>query len=253
MNKFSLSVILFLLFGLLAQSQSDKQSIKFYGEVYDDLGKTMVHAHILNISTNFGTLTNKDGMFLIDVFPEDSLRITSVGYKNKLLLIPYLNEDKIQRKIILYLDTISLSEAIIYPYPATIEALKREMLTLELEEDTLQIDLHLEMAGITPAPQTGVIISGPITALYNKFSRHAKIQQKYNNLVYQEQLKTKSSKIYTTRLVKRITGLESNEEVKTFMEFCDLEPEFILNSNEYELFCAINDCFVRYAKDLENN
>jgi hypothetical protein len=146
----------------------------------------------------------------------------------------------------LSLDTIALTEAIIYPYPATLEALKKEFLVLELEEEIPEFNLHLEKAGISPSPQTGMVISGPISAIYNKLSRHAKIQQKYEGLVYQEQLRIKSTTIYNSALVSKITGLESEEELKKFMEFCELEPIFILNSNEYDLYCAISNCYNEY-------
>ena len=154
-------------------------------------------------------------------------------------------------KITLPRDTVTLSEAIIYPYPATLEALKRELLTLELEDEVPQFNLHLEKAMIAPKPLTGFVISGPISSLYNKFSRHAKIQKKYAVLVNRKQARISSTYIYNTALVRKITGMDSDKEVKKFMEFCDLEPEFILNSNEYDLFCAITDCFIEYSKVLK--
>lgn len=247
MFRILLSLILFCGFGSISIGQTVAHTIKLYGEVFDDIGKPVVHAHIVNISSQIGTLTNRDGRFAINVFPEDTVKISSVGYKPNLLLIPFLNEKELHKTITLTFDTVALSETIIYPYPATLEALKEEFLALELEEEIPEFDLHLEKAGISPSPQTGMIISGPITALYNAFSRHAKIAQKYQGLVYQEQLRIKSKEIYNTSLVKRVTGLDTDEKAKKFMEYCDLEPIFILNSNEYELVCAIYDCYVRYS------
>ena len=248
MHKILLSLVVLLLLGFSLKSQTPAQSIELYGEVFDDLGKPLAFTHIINISFHIGTLTNIDGRFIIHIYPEDTIKISSVGYKSKLLLIPYSNEKKIHMTITLPRDTIILSEAIIYPYPATCEALKKEFLTLELEDEFPEVNLYLEKAMIAPKPQTGIVISGPISYLYNKFSRHGKNQKKYAALVRREQARLNSTYIYNTALVRKITGMGSNEDIKKFMEFCDLEPEFILNSNEYDLFCAITNCFIEYSK-----
>lgn len=251
MFRILLSIVFFLIFGFLSVGQTISHTIKLYGEVTDDVGEPVIHAHIVNITSQIGTLTNRDGRFAINVVPEDTVKISSVGYKSNLLLIPYLNEKELHKTITLYFDTVALSETIIYPYPATLEALKEEFLALELEEEVPEFDLHLEKAGISPSPQTGMIISGPITALYNAFSRHAKIMKKYNGLVSQEQLRAKSSEIYNTTLVRKITGLDSDEKAKKFMEYCDFEPVFILNSNEYDLVYAIQNCYMEYTNSLK--
>lgn len=233
------------------KSQSLPQAAVLFGEVINDVGESLNNAHILNTTTHTGTITNDDGQFGIHVFPEDTIKISSVGYKSKLLIIPYTKENEIHRSITLIMDTIALSEAIIYPYPATLAALKRAYLALEVKEEFPEIDLHLELAGIEPLPQMGAVIRGPISSVYNMFSRHAKIQKKYESLVKSDQLRVKSERIYNIALVKRITGLDSDDKAQKFMEFCNLEPEFILNSNNYELICAINDCFAEYSKKLE--
>lgn len=246
MHKILCSVALILMLGFSLQSQTPDQSIKLYGEVYDGLGKPLVFAHVINISSHTGTLTNNDGLFLIEVYPEDTIKISSVGFKSKFLLIPHKDENKLQMSITLARDTVALSETIIYPYPATQDALKRDFLALEVKDEEPVVNLHLEKANIDPIPQTGIVIPGPISFLYNEFSRHGRIQKKYNALVKREQARIKSTYIYNKALVRRITGLGTDEEAIKFMEFCDLEPEFILNSNEYDLYCAISECYTKY-------
>lgn len=241
--------ILFSLFSVIhITGQTIPENLKLYGHVVTNSGEPLIHAHVIDLSKEIGTLTNYDGEFLIHVYPDDTLRFSSIGYKTKLMIIPHA-EDKYYKKIILEEDTIALSETIIYPYPATLNALRKEFLTVEIEDTEPKFDLHLEMANIKPEPhtQTGIVISGPISALYNQFSRHAKIQRKYFELINRDVLKKKASKIYSVAIVKKVTGLKSDEEVINFMEFCDLEPEFVLNHTEYELIFAINDCFIQYT------
>jgi uncharacterized protein (UPF0264 family) len=52
-------------------------------------------------------------------------------------------------------------------------------------------------------------------------------------------------------IVQKITGLKDEQEVMEFMEFCNLEPEFILRVNDYDLFCAVNDCLKKFMTQKE--
>jgi hypothetical protein len=185
--------------------------------------------------------------------PEDTLKFSSLGYKTKLMIIPH-TKTKLYRRIMMEKDTMALSETIIYPYPATLDALRKEFLTVDIENNEPRINLHLELAEIEPEPPEGggIIISGPISFLYETFSRHAKIQRQYNDLVNRDALKKKASKIYSVSLVKKVTGLESDEEIVKFMEFCDLEPEFVINHSEYDVIVAIGNCYKQYKENSKN-
>jgi len=146
----------------------------------------------------------------------------------------------------LQIDTINLLETVIYPYPATADALKKEFLELRLE-DTLAIDLHLEMAEIKLPIPMGVVINGPFTKLYETFSRHAKLESKHQALVKANHNFLQAAKLYNKDLGRKLTGLKDEKKIIRFMEFCDLEPEFILNTNAYELYFAINNCYKEFV------
>lgn len=65
-------------------SQEDRQI--FYGRT---LHKTtpLINAHIINLNTKQGTFTNKNGDFKIFAKKNDSLQISSIGYKTKYHLV----------------------------------------------------------------------------------------------------------------------------------------------------------------------
>jgi hypothetical protein len=90
-------------------------------------------------------------------------------------------------------------------------------------------------------------ITGPISALYNAFSKEAKEKRK---LVSYRQ-KSMEQKIiesrYNHEVVKRLTNL-NDEGVKRFMEWCKFEDDFILKATEYDLSVAMLKCLDEYSQ-----
>lgn len=243
--------ILFLT-ALLLGINNFTQSQSFYftelqGIVKTIEGKSISKAHIINLSTRMGTITNEEGTFEILANKTDIIQISSVGYKTLLYVIPKIEEVQLVKYFTLSIDTINLAEAIIYPFPQTLEELKQEFLELSMEDETPIYDLHLEMAGIVALPQTGAIIQGPFTALYEKLSRSAKLRRKYEALMDYEYRREQASKIYNAELVTKLTGLNTEEEIDQFMKYCEFEPDFVLHSNSYDLYMAIKNCYSQFS------
>lgn len=228
------------------------QSKKLFGGVYTPKGQPLPNTHIVNINQHLGTTTNKDGEFVIHAAKNDTIKITSIGYQTTVYIIPILNDYTLNKTFTLAEDTVNLAEVVIYPYPSTLKALKREFIELEMEDDPPLIDLHLEMAGIIQGtPSTGITITGPIEMIYNKFSRHGKMQRKFERQTRQEQTRLLAAKIYNADLIKKITGLKDDDQVKEFMDFCKFEPQFIIYSTTYQLYTAINNCYEQFINKQE--
>jgi len=98
----------------------------------------------------------------------------------------------------------------------------------------------------------GVVFS-PITYLYDKFSRKAKMERLYQYLVNNQEEVYNLSQKYNQELVASLTGLEG-EELLNFMTFCKFSyydlihwtPEFIIlqikkRYGDYEYYKAIED------------
>lgn len=184
------------------------------------------------------------------VFANDTIRFTSVGYKTTLLIMPGFVGEIVQRNLQLYADTLNLTEIIIRPYPKDLQSLKKEFLELEFEEEAT-VNLHLEEIEIQGPADAGMVIKGPFTALYEAFSRHAKVLRQYEALLGQDKLKFVAGKRYNASTIKKITGLNDEQDLIRFMEYCNLEPEFILRVNDYDLYCAIKDCYRRYRSQKD--
>ncbi len=251
MRKLILLLLLNFAFCSLTSGQNENQQYNLFGKVNDDTGSTLSEVNIINLSRLTGTTTNDVGLFGIHVKERDTVQISAIGFKTVLFIAPTPTGSDLYKTFTVFKDTVNLSEVIIYPYPSTLESLKKDFLTLELPNDEPIMDLHLEDIPIEPEPQTGAIIQGPFTMLYETISRHGKILKKYGDIVGNDQLKTMAAKTYTKELVKKITGLQKAEDISKFMEFCNLEPEFILNSKRYELYLAISNCFKEFTNKKE--
>ncbi len=92
MNKLSLAFVsAVLLIGInTLQSQSVKDSSKVYyykGRVVNNQNKPLVFAHVINIRRGHATITDSTGNFKLPVVYKDSLRVSSIGYRTRYLII----------------------------------------------------------------------------------------------------------------------------------------------------------------------
>ena len=244
-NRTILSILFLLTIHFTIIGQSDNL-IKLYGTLINESGESISNAHIINHTNETGTISNNEGHFSLHCYHNDTIWITSIGFRKIKYIVPKIHKSKYLKNFILQTDTVDLVETVIYPYPATAKELKKEILVLSLEP-THEIDLHLELAEIHPLTSEGFVIKGPFTKLYEAFSRHAKLQRKYQALIKADHKIVEAAKIYNPNLIKKLTGLKDEKEIIRFMEFCDLDPEFILNTNTYKLYFTINNCYVEFV------
>lgn len=245
MVRILLSILFLLLIHFTVNGQF-VSSVKLYGAIITEEGESLPNVHIINHTKEIGTISNNNGFFSIHCYYNDTIWISSIGYRKIKYIVPKINNAKYLKNFTLQSDTIYLTETVIYPYPATAEALKKEFFELSMEV-TPEIDLHLEMAEKIPLTHVGFVIQCPFTKLYETFSRHAKLQRKHQALVKANHKFLQAAKLYNRDLVRKLTGLKDEKEIIRFMEFCDLEPEFILTTTTYELYLTINNCYKEFV------
>jgi hypothetical protein len=153
-------------------------------------------------------------------------------------IISYDNYNKFNKQV----KTINPQDSVQTPWPATWEDFKKEFIEMKVEDPIANLDLHLpspkEMRNIA-YPQGGIVIQGPISFLYDQFSKEAQSKRVYADLMRKDAAAVR----YNHVLVSKITGLQDDKEIKKFMDFCAFQVEFILNASDYELYAAILDCY----------
>jgi hypothetical protein len=130
--------VILLVFMLIAGSdtyaQGDKKFITFSGFVID--GKTdepLPGAYIINERAGRGTLTNEKGFFVINVFPEDSLVFSYLGFKKQYHIIPKDVMLSYSAVVELNEDAKMLKEVKVYPFRNE-EEFKLALIEMELPD-----------------------------------------------------------------------------------------------------------------------
>jgi hypothetical protein len=169
--------LLFLLLAMSALSFAQQGSIYFHGKVVK--GSTpLYNATIYNVNRVFGTVTDAYGDFAIMVQKNDTIKISSIGYKTVEFIIPdTIDSDRYRVLVNMVEDTVLLKEAVVVPWPINRTALKKAMLDNKKEKD--QIGGYAgfrtnEGPVVEPAPK----LMNPVSFLYDKLSKQSRQKRK---------------------------------------------------------------------------
>lgn len=112
-----------------------KRAIQLSGLVVTgDSLAAVPYASVWVKNTRRGTITDFYGFFSLGVYENDTVRFSSVGYKDVTFVVPdTLTLSRYSVVQIMSPDTIYLAETVIYPWP-TREQFKHAFLSLELPE-----------------------------------------------------------------------------------------------------------------------
>lgn len=249
--------IVFLFFLILLHSYTYSQSKSVLkGRVIDFfISQPLENTYIHNLSTGATVFTNNKGDFSIGVRDYDTIVITRVGYNPEYLI---LNDSILQQKERIYvrllMKSILLKEVKIYaikPYPL----FKKEM--TRKQDSTLIDDLNLseeEKKRIANESQEGgSLLSGtplahPFTFLYEQYSRKAKMQRMYAELVeHQDEIYELTQK-YNPEIVQGITRL-AGAELEEFMVYCAFTYYTLIVSSKQEIETLILYKYRQYLKE----
>lgn len=100
---------LITLFTIISCTCFSQERTIFFGKIFDNLG-ALENVHIINLQTNNATYTNPQGKFKLFAKINDSIKITSVGYKTKVLLLNISDFGINEKQIHLKKETIELDE-----------------------------------------------------------------------------------------------------------------------------------------------
>ena len=261
-----LPLLLLFFVNTKAQLSNTDAVVSVQGFITNQDGKYIESVHIVNLSRNWGTTSNREGQFRMAALPGDTLRFTCIGY------IPfkyYVPADRQMPIIPLHVtmpaDTTLISGVTIYPWPADAKALKEAVLAMEDQTPKIP-DLKLNDPKFYNTPLPGgqpktsipgmadpgltLTLPGPITALYDAFSKEGKSRRMLESLTSQDTKKVVAARRYNAEVVQRVTHFKTDKEIQDFMLFCNLSVDFIVSSSEYDLYKAIHECLLAYNEEI---
>jgi hypothetical protein len=231
---------MFVLLISLSSSAQDS-SVIFRAKLVDEVsGEGVGYAHILIESRNLGITSTIEGDFSLLAHINDSIRITAIGYEDLIIVLDeYYNLDNV--KILEMVPAVYELETVeITPYLSYAE-LREAIVNYEMSDDEkmyLQVKNHLKkmLKYKEASGDGGLKLGGPVSALYNAFSKHAKSQRKLRKFKKEDRKEAIIFRKYNPEIVKNLTGIKDEETVRKFMDWCNLPDEYLLAVTDLDLY-----------------
>ncbi len=254
-SKSGLKVLLFFLFLLQLDTLNAQTVYALEGRLFNQMDSSFVQAsNVYTLPGNKGIMSSPSGYFFMEITVEDTLYISTIGFKTMQIVC----EDLIMNRdfrIHLFLEPkIYQLEEFNVLGSLTYEEFKEELLQLPLAEDrSVGFDIPWEWYGYQDMPASGgfgLTFNGIFSGLYDKYGKEGKQRAKIQEVKAQESTRNYIFSKYNPYIIQRATGIDNEDEIIHFMEFCQFSDYFIVNSTEAELINALAQKYKVYqAKD----
>lgn len=218
-------------------------------------GEAVPYAHILLKYELSGITSDDNGYFDLNSPEKDSLLISSIGFENLHLAVRDLRTDSTLNIIRLIPQVYMLGEIKITQYATydeMVETITNPIYT-ESEKRLLRAYSRLEEVGLSFMPRKRDlhprISGGPITGIYNLFSRTEKYRKKYQKLKEEESKDLRFRKKISNEMISRLTGLTDSITIIQFIRYCNFSESYLNSSNEYELFNRIKQNYKAFKQE----
>jgi hypothetical protein len=146
-----------------------------------------------------------------------------------------------------------LPSVTVLPFSSS-EGLKRAFQNTPLNEKdvrelALRKKLKIKPEEVGANPEYGITANRIFSLIYNLFSKEAKIKKKYRKLLHGESINSFIDRRFNAKVVAKIIGHDDRKLVGDFMQQCHFSVDFLITSNDYDLFLAIKQNWKRYASE----
>lgn len=249
MKKIMLTLLLLcMIFIVHAQKRN------FSGKVYDGINFFPVEgANIYNATTNDFVFTDDNGYFRIACELNDTLIISKSIYRQMIVVLTDELMKKNSEDFLLYYKAILLKEVNVLSLNPTYEGFKRDLAKIEIPEIYKRISgtelSEQDKANAEYKKEPNVFrntpIAHPITALYEAFSRKAKMKRLYYEMMQYEDRLDELPLKYNKEVVKDITGLP-DDEILNFMMYCHFSYYDLIRWTPTQIINSIKDKYINY-------
>lgn len=225
-------LLLFILPGI-AFSQTD--TVRLKGSIYDNFTKrALVGVSIVNPKSSITVATDSKGYFDVLIHRTDTLFLFMPGYHTTRFSVVD-STPKSLYFLHLAIEPLStgLNQAVVIKAPKSLE----------------EIEAERRKMGITPKEldRPAVVITSPISALYEYFSGMARQREK---------LKAQMKDDETRRIFKELLNYYNEnglidlpeKNYDEFIDFCNLPADFLKSSSDYEITKTIVTMYNKYGR-----
>lgn len=202
--------------------------------------------HIINLTNRHGVISDYNGKFNFTVDVKDTIKISVLGFESQRII-----GEQVPTVIYLTPKNYELEEFTVLPYK-DYEEFKEAFINLDLPDSSLKMNPHLFMFGeemflYRAANNSGITIEGPISGLFDLFSKHAKSKRRYEDLLARDRYKSYLATKFNNKVVENATPLTDQKEIAYFMTYCDFSDDFLAHANSYDIVVQIQHCYKEYS------
>ncbi|MEE4177052.1 MAG: hypothetical protein V2I46_06030 [Bacteroides sp.] len=212
------------------------------------------NVHVINQSNSRAGVSGRDGQFLIPAHAGDSIRFQAIGFETKVIEAGQDLLDKEEDWVVGLEEKIyELPVVEVFPYQ-TFSEFKYAFLNFKDPGPEFELELPEVSLDAIPGnrpPGFGVAIPGPITFLYDRFSRRGKAQRNYLEVMRQEELASRAARVVNPQVIERLTSLKEREDINAFLIYCGITDEYVVSTREAEVYARIIGCYETYAETIE--
>lgn len=241
-------LILFLGVSILGYSQTNS---KLKGQIVNaKTSKALSAAHVLNLNSVLGTITNEKGLFEITTKANDTILVSYLGYQSIKLKV---TNDLLKGNELI----ISLHEKANEIKEVVINSTK---LIGVLEVDVKQVPkdkfTRIKINGLPQTYEVGKPVSQninspvaalfkPVDFLYNLFGKKPKQLQKLQKLKKEDDLRKMLSGKFDREVMMEYLNMDK-QELSKLLSDCNYSEYFIKKASDLQMIEAVLDCYENY-------
>ncbi|QMU65358.1 MAG: carboxypeptidase-like regulatory domain-containing protein [Flavobacteriaceae bacterium] len=241
-----------ILFSTGVFSQTDSLEIKsLKGQVIDALDKKVLSAaHILNLNSVVGTITNDKGLFDISAKANDTIIVSYLGYSsikikvtndllkgNELLIELYEKAEEVKEVIIKSTKLIGVLEIDVKQVP------KDKFTRIRINGLPQTYEIGRLKARNFKSPLTALF--QPVDFLYNHFGKKPKQLQKLQKIKKEDNLRKIMAGKFDREIMMEYLEMD-RQELMELISDCNYSDYFTKKASDLQMIEAILDCYENY-------
>jgi hypothetical protein len=245
-----LLLIIFVSFNIF--SQSDSLTIKnLKGQIiHAETKKYLSAAHILNLNTVQGTITNDNGFFEIPTKANDTILVSYLGYAsiklkitndllkgNELLIALYERPEEIREVVIKSTKLIGVLEIDLKQVP-------KDRFT-RIKINGLPQTYEVGKPKVRDFSSPLAALFQPVDFLYNLFGKKPKQLRKLKKLKKEDDLRKMLAGKFDREVMMEYLQMDRQELIELLMN-CNYSEYFIKKASDLQVIEAILDCYENY-------
>jgi len=239
---------LLLIIGTTVFSQNEEKKVKLKGRIIDVKTKLpLKSAHILNLETVIGTVTNRLGKFEISSNKGDVIHVSYIGYESVKLTVTsdILNNDNLE--IAIHPKIVSIDEVQVKSHKLI------GVLVVDAKNVPENIHKQIHIDGIAQTFEIGkpksrnyesplAAVFNPIDFWYQKLGKKPKEMKKLNKLRKDDQLREIMEQNFNREVLLEYLSM-SRDELNNLLKDCNHSKKFIKKASDLQIVNAVINCY----------